>query len=256
MVIGNKTELESLKVGGKILATILKKLSQASLPGVKTKELDELAQELISKFGAKPAFLGYKPDFANSSYPACISTSINEEIVHGLPSERRLKNGDILSIDLGIKYDDLYTDAAFTIPIGRISKEAKKLLDTTKKSLDKAIRDIKPKKTIGDIGYSIQKFITKAGFSVIRDLTGHGVGEAPHEPPDVPNFGRQGDGLELIEGLVIALEPMASIGSERIRVGSDGWTISTRDKSLSAHFEKTIVVTKTGCEALTPLEVW
>lgn len=251
MIVKTEEELKILRAGGKILASILKELINNSLPGVATESLNKIAEELILKAGAKPAFKGYRPSWAKSSFPAVLCTSINEEIVHAIPSSRRIKKGDILSLDLGINYKGLYTDAAITFPIGEISKEAKKLLLITSQALDLAIQEIKPGKHLGDIGYVIQNHIESNGFKIIKNLTGHGVGKAPHEPPEVLNFGKKGSGSELVEGMVLALEPMASIGSEDIEIGSNGWTVSTADKSLSAHFEKTIVVIKTGVEILT-----
>lgn len=251
MIVKNQKELEILRAGGKILSDTLKILAQASLPGVTTEYLNKLAQELILKAGAEAAFFNYQPSWASSPFPAILCVCINEEIVHAIPSSRQLKNGDILSLDLGVKYQGLFTDAAITFPIGEISKEAKKLLAVTNQALDLAIQEMKVGKRLGDIGFVIQKHIESNNFKVIKNLTGHGVGRALHEPPEVLNYGKPGKGVELVEGMVLALEPMASISVEEISVGKDGWTISTADKSLSAHFEKTIMVTKTGAEVLT-----
>lgn len=252
MIVKNQKDLEILRVGGKILTNILKELKQASLPGVTTEYLNKLAKELILQAGAEPAFENYQPSWAKTPFPAVLCTCLNEEIVHAIPSSRKLKDGDILSLDLGVKYKGLFTDAAITFPIGEITKEAKKLLAVTNQALDLAIQEIKTGKRLGDIGFVIQKHIESNNFKVIKNLTGHGVGRAPHEPPEVLNYGKPGKGIELVEGMVLALEPMASISAEEISVGKDGWTIFTADKSFSAHFEKTIIVTKTDAEILTP----
>lgn len=238
-------EIKKMREGGKIAAAVLEKISNTVKTGVTVKDLDLIAEEKIRKAGAKPSFKGYK------GYPTATCISINDEVVHGIPSERVLKNGDIVGIDLGVFYQGFHTDTAITIGIGKISQEAQKLIDITKKSLDSAIKEIKPGKCLGDVQFVIQKTVEEAGFGVIRDLVGHGVGRKLQESPSIPNFGKKGTGLILREGMTLAIEPMVSAGDWHIKVLNDGWTVVTADGSLSAHFEHTIAVTKNGCEILT-----
>lgn len=240
-------EIEKLREGGKILAQIMSKLTGAARPGLRTIELEQLAQKLIKEAGAKPSFQGY----GEPPYSAALCTSINEEVVHCLPGNREMKEGDIMGIDCGIWYKGLCTDMAITVPIGKISAKAKKLIKVTRKALDIAISQIKPGDTLGDMGNAVQKYVEKNGFSVVRKLVGHGVGHDVHEPPRIPNFGERGEGEEFKEGMVLALEPMVNIGHYDIEVRDNKWDIVTKDKSLSAHFEHTIVVTKNGSEILT-----
>jgi len=247
----SKLDIEKLREGGKILATILGELKKAVAPGVKTSDLDTLAYRLIIKAGAKPAFLHYRPEGAKSDYPASLCVSINEEIVHGLPGKRVLKVGDVVTLDLGLEYKGLFTDMAITVGVGKIKVEDKKLLAVTAQALAVGIATAGPGKTTGDIGSAIEKFVKKQGFTIIKGLAGHGVGYAPHEEPYVPNYGHRGGGEKLIPGLVLALEPMVSTGSSAIKLLADDWTYITRDKSPNAHFEKTIVITETGVEILT-----
>lgn len=247
----SKLDLEKLREGGKILAATLAELKKAVAPGLKTRDLDELAYRLIIKAGGKPAFLHYRPEGAKTDYPASLCVSINEEIVHGIPGERKLKSGDLVTLDLGLEYKGMFTDMAITVPVGKISAENHKLLEVTREALAVGIAAAGPGKTTGDIGAAIESYVKKEGFTIIKGLAGHGVGYAPHEEPYVPNYGHKGLGEKLIPGMVLALEPMVSTGTSAIKLLPDDWTFITRDKSQNAHFEKTIAITKTGVEILT-----
>jgi methionyl aminopeptidase len=243
--IKTKKEIEIMRAGGKIAARVLGMVGRAAQPRMTTKELDELATKEIEKAGAKPAFKGHR------GYPAATCISINDTIVHGIPSEEKIKEGDLVGIDLGVLYKGFYTDTAKTVGIGKISKENQRLLDVTEISLVKAIRSIRPGIYLGDIQTLIQKEIESAGFGVIRDLSGHGIGKELQEEPSIPNFGEKGTGVILKEGMTIAIEPMVSQGDWHAKVLDDGWTVKTADGSNSAHFEHTILVTKNGAEVLT-----
>lgn len=252
-----KTEQEimAMREGGKILAKILEELGQAAKPGIKTIELDRLAESLVFKYGAMAAFKNYKPLFNSNDggYPASVCVSVNEEVVHGIPGERILQEGDIVSLDMGILYKERYTDAAITVGVGKISPIARKLIDVTKKSLELGIGETKAGNHLGDIGAAIQKYAEANGFSVVRDLVGHGVGKFIHEEPEIPNYGKRGAGLELKEGMTLAFEPMINLGDWHVDILSNSWTFATRDKKLSAHFEHTIAITKNGAEVLTKI---
>ncbi len=253
--IKTEQEIQVMREGGKILAKILEELGAAAKPGVKTIELDRLAESLVFKYGVVAAFKNYRPSFNSDEggYPASVCVSVNEEVVHGIPGERILKEGDIVSLDMGVLYKGYYTDAAITVPVGQISPSAQKLIDTTKKALEIGINEAKPGKHLGDIGAAIQKYAEANGFSVVRDLVGHGVGRLIHEEPEIPNYGKPGKGLEIKEGMTLALEPMINIGDWRVEILADSWTFVTRDRKLSAHFEHTIAITKKGPEVLTML---
>ena len=246
-------EIKILRAGGLRLATILATLKKEVKPGVKTRDLDDLARELISTNGDKPAFLNYKPHGSRLAYPAALCVSVNEEIVHGIPSPRVLVEGDIVTLDLGLIHQGLFTDSAITVPVGKISKEATKLIDVTEKSLNKAIRAVKTGGFVGDIGATVEEYIRGEGLGLVQDLAGHGVGYSVHEDPLVPNYGRRGRGEVLKPGLVIAIEPMVTLGRDDTKILSDGFTFVTADGSLSAHFEHTIAVTENGVEVLTAL---
>ncbi len=245
-------DLQILRQSGRILASVLEILKSSAKAGVKLSYLDELARKLIKEAGAKSAFLGYKPARNKKPYPAVICTSINEVIVHGLPTDYELKKGDVLKIDLGVDYKGYITDAAVTVAIPPISAEAEKLIAATKESLEEAIKVMKPGNHLGDIGAAVEKTVSRAGFQVIRNLTGHGVGFELHEDPDIYNFGEVGEGIELKSGMVLAVEPMAAISTSRVIQQPDESFI-TEDKSQSAHFEHTIAITATGPEVLTRL---
>lgn len=247
-------EIAVMREGGKIHARILKEIAKKVKPGVKTSELNSYAEQLIDEAGCTASFLGYQPYDAKLPYPAALCVSINEEIVHGIPNEgggRILFEGDIVSLDLGLTYKGLVTDASVTVPVGKISKEAATLIAATRESLDRAIKAMQLHGHIGDIGDAVMQVAMKYGFGIIEGLSGHGVGYSVHEEPFVPNKAKRGEGPELREGLVIAIEPMLSLGSREIKKLSDGYTFITRDKSLSAHFEHTVAVTKNGIEVLT-----
>jgi methionyl aminopeptidase len=248
----SKRDIEGLKESGKILVSILLTLKEMVRENLVLKVLDEKAREMIKKYKATPVFLNYKPDGSNKPFPAAICTSLNEQIVHGIPDKRIIQNGDVLKIDIGIAYKNYITDAALTIGVGEISENVQKLINTTKEALDKAIEISKtPNVKLGDIGWVIEKTITENGMSVIENLTGHGVGFKLHEDPTVYNYGEKNTGIVLKPGIVIAIEPMASLGSSQIIENRDG-SFSTKDKSQTAHFEKTIAFTENGIEVLTP----
>jgi len=257
--IKSKKEIERLREGGKILAAVLRTVADAVRPGATTKELDELAEKLIRERGGAPIFKGYQSYGSRTAYPASICTSINDEVVHGIPSaKRKLRAGDIVGIDIGMRYpidpSGMVTDMAVTLPVGKISDEAERLINVTRKSLDIGIKAVRAGATLGDIGSAIQEFVEKNNFGVVRDLVGHGVGHQLHEEPEVPNFGRAGTGMILKEGMVLALEPMVTSADWHVLVDKDGWAWRTRDGSLAAHFEHTVLVTKNGAEVLTRMK--
>lgn len=234
-----------MRDAGRIVAEALELVAEAAEPGVTTLELDALVADYITKQGARAAFKGY------FGYPASICTSVNEELVHGIPGDRVLCDGDILSVDIGAEINGFYGDAAKTIAIGEISAEAQRLLSVTEEALYRGIEKAVAGARLSDISHAIQSHVEAAGFSVIRDYVGHGIGRAMHEDPQVPNFGPPGRGLLLRPGLTLALEPMVSVGSHRVRTLDDGWTVVTVDGSLSAHFEHTICVHEAQAEVLT-----
>jgi len=249
-------EIALIREGGKILAQILDNLGKTVKPGMKTIEIDRLAESLVFKYGAVAAFKNYKPVFNHKNqggYPASVCVSVNEEVVHGIPGERALLEGDIVSLDMGVLYKGYFTDAAITVGTGKISPQAQKLIKATKESLDFGIAQIKAGNHLGDIGAAIQKYVEANGFLAVRDLVGHGVGKFIHEEPEIPNFGKSGTGLELVEGMVLAIEPMVNAGSYKVKCLADGWTFATQDKKYSAHFEHTVAVAKNGAEVLTRL---
>ena len=246
-------EINILREGGHRLATVLQAVKERVAPGVTTSELDELALQMIKDYGDKPAFRGYRPEGSRLAYPATLCVSVNEEIVHGIPSKRVLREGDIVSLDCGLEHGGLFTDAAVTVGVGEISPELKKLIAVTEESLYRGIKMAKPGKRLGDIGHAIGSFLEENGYGVVEELAGHGVGYKPHEEPYVPNFGKLGSGLELKPGLVIAIEPMAAMGTPKIRMEKDEFTFSTKDNKPAAHFEHTIVITKHGPEVMTKL---
>lgn len=263
-----KEEIGIMQEGGKILAKIIRKLEQEVRPGVSTKELDRLAESLILSFGGKCSFKNYNiPDDAspNKVYPSCLCTSINEEIVHAVPSGRILKEGDIISLDLGLEYKGFHNDMAITLPVGKVSKEKEKLIEVTKKALEIGIEKVKPANKIGDISRAIQKYVEGQGFGVVRELCGHGIGRKVHEDPEILNsvsFDKatidkvpyQGIARTVLkEGMVLCIEPMVTVGDWHIKKSKDGFGFETKDSSLSCHFEHTIAVTKNGNSVLTKL---
>ncbi len=241
-------DIAKLRSGGKVLARILDGLAKACMPGVTTARLNQLAEELIEEAGAKPAFKGY----GHPPFPAALCTSVNSCVVHGVPSGYRLKEGDLVGLDCGVISEGLYTDAAITVGVGKVSAVARKLLLVTNQALDETLAVIKAGVTTGDIGAATQRVVEKAKLNVVRDMAGHGVGYAVHEPPVVPNFGKPGSGERLAAGTVIAVEPMVSAGDWQLETGANGWDACTVDGSLTAHFERTVVVTEQGYEDLTP----
>jgi methionyl aminopeptidase len=249
-LIKTQKEIETIAEGGRILHDILRKTAGLVRSGISTWELNEFAENEIEKAGGIPSFKNYGPK--KNPFPAGLCTSVNSVVVHGIPSKSVfLKNGDIIGLDIGMEYKGFFTDTAITVPVGEINSQAQKLIEITKKCLDLALKVIKEGVKIGDIGYIIQKTAEDSGFSVVRDLVGHGVGYAVHEDPSVPCYGKKGQGIALKENMVLAIEPMICAGEYFLTYEPDGWTISTKDHSLSAHFEHTIAVTKTGCKILT-----
>jgi methionyl aminopeptidase len=247
-------DISILREGGKRHAFILKSLVKKIKPGISTKELNDYADFLINEGGDKSAFLNYQPYGAKRPYPASLCVSINEEVVHGIPNEsvRILKEGDIVSLDLGLNHKGLFTDAAVTVPVGKIKPELEKLLKVTKKALNEGIKVAKGGATTGDIGNAIQKYADKEGYGIVRELAGHGVGYSVHEMPYVPNYGLEGKGEKLIPGMVIAIEPMFNMGTYRVILDkNDGYTYRSADGSPSAHFEHTVVITDGEPEILT-----
>ncbi len=250
--IKTKEEIEVLKEGGKILAEVLKKISEFAKPGISTGFLNQKAREMILTRGALPSFEGYKSSFSNRPYPAAMCASLNNVVVHGLPSEKViLKEGDILKLDLGVKYKNFFTDAAITIGIGKMIDEKNKLINITKRALELAINAVKPGNHIGDIGYAIENYVEGEEISVVKTLVGHGVGYAVHEEPNIPNYGKRGEGPVLKSGMVLAIEPMVTLESGEVKLSEDGFGYETVDGSLSAHFEHTVAVTDNSCLVLT-----
>ncbi len=245
IVIRSEREIMTMRQAGKAVAIVLEILSGAIRPGMETKELDVIAGRELKKLGAKPSFKGYH------GFPANLCVSVNDEIVHGIPGERVLKEGDIVSLDFGSIYDGFQGDAAVTVSVGEVKPEAKRLIETTEDALEAGIAKAYAGARLGDISAAVQRCAESGGYSVIREYTGHGIGRQMHEEPQVPNFGQQGTGPVLKKGMVLALEPMVSMGDWRTRLGSDHWTVSTADGSLSAHFEHTIAITDAEAEVLT-----
>ncbi len=245
IIIKTDKEIDILREGGERLAKIVKILKDEIVDGYRTEKLDDRVEELAKEFDARPSFYGYR------GYPAKVCLSLNNEVVHCPPGDRVIKDGDLVSLDFGLKYKGLYTDHAISFGVGKISGEAKKLIEVTKECLYKGIDQIRSGNHIGDIGQAIQRHAESFGFSLVRDLTGHGVGRQVHEPPQIFNFGRAGIGAVMKEGMVIAIEPMVNVGTWKIKQGKNGWSITTEDGELSAHFEHTIAVVENGYEILT-----
>lgn len=239
-------EIGLMREAGNIVASTLKVLAAAAQPGTSTLELDKLAASELAKKKAKPAFLGYH------GFPGCLCVSINQEVVHGIPSaKRKLAEGDIVGLDFGAIIGGFYADSAVTVAVGKIPAATQKLVDVTRESLAMGIDRMQPGARLGDVSAAVQKHVEANGFSVVRDFVGHGIGRALHEDPPVPNFGKPGTGMRLQPGLILAVEPMVNAGGPEVETLSDGWTAVTKDGSLSAHFEHTIAVTEKGPEILT-----
>ncbi len=251
--IRTRRELERMRDAGRQVAEILLELRDAAEPGTTTGDLDDLARKLIKKCGVESSFLGYGP-YGLPAYPAVVCTSINTEVVHGIPGPRELKEGDLLSIDFGVIHDGFHGDSAITVPIGKVSAESTRLLETTAASLDDAIAQMVPGNRLSDIGNAVQTRAEGAGYAVVKQFVGHGIGRELHEPPQIPNYGPPGRGPRLKPGMVFAIEPMVNVGGEAVRVLHDQWTAVTSDGSLSAHFEHTILITDDGPEVLTRVE--
>jgi methionyl aminopeptidase len=246
IVCKSPSELEKMRRSGKVLRQVLDHVSAIVAPGISTMDLERAAEKKIQELGAKSAFKGYQ------NYPCVLCTSVNNEVVHGIPSEDRvLKTGDEISIDCGVVLDGYYTDSATTVAVGEIRPELQKLLDVTRESLRQAIEMARIGNTVGHIGATVQNLVESSGFSVVRDLVGHGIGKRLHEEPQVPNYGRKGHGQTLLEGMVLAIEPMVNIGKSATRTLPNHWTVVTEDGSCSAHFEHSVAVTKNGPLVLT-----
>lgn len=254
IIIKTKEEIEILREGGRRLATVLYKVKDMVAPGVSTKDLDDYAFKLIKEMGDTPAFLNYRPEGADYPFPASLCTSVNEEVVHGIPKKDKiLKEGDIISIDLGLKHKGLFTDMALTVPVGEISNGSKKLLDITERALMQGVMAAQGGNTVGDIGAAIEGFVKQYKYGIVEVLSGHGVGKYIHEDPFIPNFGKAGKGEKLKPGMVVALEPMLNNGTKHVKLLDDGYTFVTADGKKSAHFELTILITEGEPEILTKL---
>ncbi|MDP3762787.1 MAG: type I methionyl aminopeptidase [bacterium] len=251
MTARNQKEIEILREGGRKLAAVLEEVKRAVRPGVKTGDLDALAEKLIARSGGRPSFKGYRAAGARSSYPASLCVSVNDEVVHGIPSGRKLRPGDIAGLDIGMEYGGFFTDMAATLGAGEVDEVGWRLIRATEQALKLAISKVRSGASIGDLGEAVQKFVEAEGFGVVRELVGHGVGAKVHEDPEIPNWGKAGQGPALAENMVIAIEPMVTEGSFEVYLSKDGWTWKTKDGSRAAHFEHTILVTKNGAEILT-----
>jgi methionyl aminopeptidase len=245
IILKSAKELELLREAGRIVYEAHQVIREAIRPGITTKDLDRLAEKVIREHGATPSFKGY------NGFPGSVCTSVNEELVHGIPSDRVLNDGDIVSVDIGACYKGYHGDSAWTYPVGQITDEASRLLEVTETSLYKGLEQAKPSARVGDISHAIQVYVEEAGFSIVREYVGHGVGQNLHEEPSVPNFGPPGKGPRLKPGMTLAVEPMVNVGSRHVKTLADNWTVVTQDGSLCAHFEHTIAITEDGHEILT-----
>jgi methionyl aminopeptidase len=245
IVCKSPAEIEKMRAANQLVARVLEDLAAMVAPGVSTADLDAAAEAKVRAAGAEPAFKGYR------GYPATLCASVNEQVVHGIPSRRALAAGDIVSLDMGVKLNGYYGDSAITVPVGPVSDDITRLLRVTQEALDAGIAQVKVGGRISDIGHAIQQFVEAHGFSVVREFVGHGIGAALHEEPQIANYGEPGRGPRLAEGMTLAIEPMVNMGKPAVKVLPDGWTAVTRDGSLSAHFEHTVAVTKNGPDVLT-----
>ena len=254
IIIKTQKEIEILREGGKLLATVLYKVKDIVKPGISTWELDKYAEKLIKDMGDYPAFLNYKPDGADFAYPASICISVNNEVVHGIPKkEKILQEGDIVSLDLGLKHNGLFTDMAITVPVGEVSNSSLKLMKITEQALQAGINAAQGGSRIGDIGSAIENFVRKHKYGIVEVLSGHGVGKEIHEDPYIPNFGKANTGAKLVPGMVIAIEPMLNNGTKNVVLDKDGYTFRTADGKRSAHFEHTVLITEGEPEILTKI---
>lgn len=247
MFTRNREEIEKIRVSAQLVAMTLREVGRHVRPGITTAELDRIAESFIRDHGARPAFKGYR------GFPASICPSVNEEVVHGIPGPRELREGDIIGVDVGVEKNGFYGDAALSFPVGEVSAEARRLLDVTRESLMQGIAQARPGNRVGDISNAVQSYVESQGYSVVRALVGHGIGREMHEEPAVPNFGPAGRGPRLMTGLVLAIEPMVNTGGFEVVTRSDGWTVATKDGGLSAHFEHTVAVGPDGPEILSVL---
>jgi len=248
IICKSPAEIEKLRRSGRMVRQVLGEIRERVKPGTTTLELEKFVARRFKELGAKPAFLGYR------GYPCCLCASVNDEVIHGIPSDRRmLKDGDILSLDTGVILDGYYGDSAITVPVGAISESAQRLLKVTEESLELALEKVRLGNRLGDVSSTVQDYAEKNGYSVVREFVGHGIGKAMHEEPQVPNFGQPGHGPMLKEGMVFAVEPMVNAGGPAVKVLSDNWTAVTVDGRLSAHFEHMVAVTRNGPDVLTRL---
>jgi methionyl aminopeptidase len=245
IIIKSQREIEKMRVAGKMTAAVMDRLEKLMCPGRVTEEIDALAEKLIRDKGGIPAFKGYM------GYPASVCVSINEEVVHGIPGKRILQDGDIVSLDLGVLYDGYYGDMARTFPVGKMSESARDLIETAEQALERGTLQSKQGGCLGDISNAIESFVVEKGYTVVRDYVGHGIGKKLHEEPQVPNYGNPGTGPRLEVGMVLAIEPMVNMGTYDVQVLQDNWTVITRDKKISAHFENTVVIGENGPEVIT-----
>lgn len=250
ITIRSKAEIDLMREAGRVVGEVHQLVRETARAGITTGELDRLAEKLVRSRGAVPSFKGYAPA-GRRPYPGTLCTSVDDEVVHGIPGERVLEDGMILSVDVGAILNGYHGDAALTVPIGRISAQAEKLLAVTQAALAAAIDQMQVGNRVSDIGHAVQSVVESAGFSVVRDLVGHGIGRAMHEPPEIPNFGKPGFGPRIKAGMVFAIEPMVNVGDWHVRELDDGWTVVTADGSLSAHFEHTVAATENGPMILT-----
>lgn len=252
IIIKSSAEIELMRRAGRINALALEAMVRAVRPGVTTLELDRIAAEVIRSHGGRPAFLHYpNRNFPDRPYPATITASVNEELVHGLPSKRKLKNGDILSLDCGTVWQGFVGDSAVTVPVGRVSAQAARLIEVTRQALERAIAACRAGARLGDVSATIQEWVESQGFQVVREYTGHGVGREMHEDPEIPNWGKHDRGPILRPGMTLALEPMVTVGPPILYVKNDGWTVATVDGQLCAHFEHTVAITDGEADILT-----
>jgi methionyl aminopeptidase len=249
IVCKSAAEIERMRAANALVADVLAELAGMVAPGVTTADLDAAAERLVRAGGAEPAFKGYR------GYPSTLCASVNDQVVHGIPSARPLGEGDIISLDMGVKLNGFFGDSAVTVPVGRVSDEAQTLLRVTREALERGIEQVRLGGRISDIGHAIQQHVEAHGFSVVREFVGHGIGAALHEEPQIANYGEPGRGPRLAEGMVLAIEPMVNVGRPAVKVLGDGWTAVTKDGSLSAHFEHTVAVTKNGPLVLTQRSV-
>ncbi len=247
VILKQPDEIAKARASNRIVAEALSVLREKVKPGITTREMDKIAEGIAEKRGAKPAFKGYR------GYPYSLCTSVNEEVVHGMPSNRVLLEGDIIGLDYGIYYQGFYGDAAVTLPVGRISDHAMRLVQVTEESLYAAIAQTRDGNRLGDISAAVQEAVEAGGYSIVRDFVGHGIGKSLHEEPQIPNFGKKGRGIELKKGMILAIEPMVNAGKYKVKILADGWTVITEDGSLSAHFEHSVAITDNGPEVLSKL---